>query len=47
MPSIDVLVGGGWFGVPGSTYSRMLDSEGWATMKGGGLLIMFWYSRVS
>ena len=29
------------------TYSRMLDSDGCATMYGGGFFWIFWYSRVS
>jgi len=31
----------------GGTHSRMLDSEGWATMYGGGFSVMFLYSRVN
>jgi hypothetical protein len=29
------------------TYSRMLDSDGWAVMYGGGFSEMFLYSRVN
>lgn len=46
VPSVMLLVEGCGC-VEGQTNSRILDSEGWAIMNGGGLLMMFWYSRVS
>lgn len=46
MPSEELLVG--WNGGRGrGMYSRMLASEGWATMYGGGFSEIVLYSRVS
>jgi hypothetical protein len=47
MPSVRRLAGEREAGKGGKTYSKMLDSEGWAMMYGGGFSEIVLYSRVN